>query len=363
METVAVKTLSKEYQAIVGAGAFDSLEAFIGERFPHSRLFAIGDDNTFRLFAERLEVAAGRPLSWLTVEPGEPQKNLQTAERLYQALLERGATRRDIILALGGGVVGDLAGFVAATYFRGLDFIQLPTTLLAMVDSSIGGKVGVDLPKAKNAVGAFWQPAAVFADTSCLASLPDEEYLAGLAEVAKYALVFDGGMVEWLEREGACVGRREGTLLEDLVTRCVELKARIVAEDERDQGGRLLLNYGHTFAHGLEAAAGYQGINHGQAVAAGMLMAGRFSELVGLGEPGLTEAHLTLEASLGLSRIDRARVTLDDVLQAMQSDKKREGPLRLVLLKSVGNPVILADPEEEDLRRAMLDILEGGEGD
>jgi len=231
------------------------------------------------------------------------------------------------------------------------------------VDSSIGGKVGVDLPKAKNAVGAFWQPAAVFADTSCLASLPDEEYLAGLAEVAKYALVFDGGMVEWLEREGACVGRREGTLLEDLVTRCVELKARIVAEDERDQGGRLLLNYGHTFAHGLEAAAGYQGINHGQAVAAGMLMAGRFSELVGLGEPGLTEAHLTLEASLGLSRIDRARVTLDDVLQAMQSDKKREGPLRLVLLKSVGNPVILADPEEEDLRRAMLDILEGGEGD
>lgn len=363
METVTVRTPSREYRVMVGHGVLDSLERFIAERFPDSRLFVICDANTLRLFGKRLENAAGRTLAWLPVAPGESHKNLKTAGQLCEDLLEYGATRRDIVLALGGGVVGDIAGFVAATYFRGLEFIQLPTTLLAMVDSSIGGKVGVDLPKAKNAVGAFWQPAAVFADTSFLELLPDVEYLAGLAEVAKYALVFDGGMVELLEREGDCVARRGGMLLEKVILRCVELKAHVVEEDERDRGGRLLLNYGHTFAHGLEAAASYAGINHGQAVAAGMLMAGRFSELVGLGEPGLLKAHLRLETALGLPRLDSDRVSPEAVLQAMRSDKKREGFLRLVLLKSAGDAVILADPDEEDLRRAMLDILEGGEGD
>ncbi len=363
METVNVRTASRKYRAVVGYGALDAIGPFIDENFPDSGLFAICDENTQRLFGERLSEAAGRALTWLAIAPGESQKNLKTAGRLYEALLERGAARRDLILALGGGVVGDIAGFVAATYFRGLEFIQLPTTLLAMVDSSIGGKTGVDLAKAKNAVGVFWQPAAVFADTSALRTLPEMEYLAGLAEVAKYALVFDGGMVGFLEKEAEGIGCREGMLLERVVVRCIELKARVVEEDEHDRGSRLLLNYGHTFGHGLEAASGYAGVNHGQAIAEGMLMAARFSELVGLGEPGLAEAHNRLEGALSLGRADLGGLVPEAVLAAMRNDKKREGSLRLVLLKTPGEAVVVADPGEDDLRRAVSDIMQGGERD
>ncbi len=359
MERVTVKAPSRSYEVKVGLGALEALGPFLAEKYPRARLFAICDENTFRLFSRRLEDACERTLEWLSLPPGESQKNLETAGRLYTTLLERGATRGDLILALGGGVVGDIAGFVAATYFRGLEFVQIPTTLLAMVDSSVGGKVGVDLPGSKNAVGAFWQPAAVFADTSALSSLPEEEFLAGMAEVAKYALVFDGGMVDLLSREADRIAHRDGMLLEQLIVRCVELKAQVVEEDERDRGSRLLLNYGHTFAHGLEAATGYIRITHGQAVALGMLMAARFSELVGVGEPGLLSAHIALEEALGLATGSGISPGTEDILVAMRSDKKREGSLRLILLKTPGQPIILADPEEEDLGRAVEDIMRG----
>lgn len=361
MESVTVRVANREYEVQVGLGAIDALGPFLQERFPRSRLFSICDENTYELFQRRLEDACRRAPAWLINPPGESQKNLGTAERLYTDLLERGATRGDLIIALGGGVVGDIAGFVAATYFRGIEFIQIPTTLLAMVDSSIGGKVGVDLPGAKNAVGAFWQPVAVFADTSTLSSLPDEEYLAGMAEVAKYALVFDEGMVDLLEKEADRLAHRDGLLLEQVIVRCAGLKSRVVEEDERDRGSRLLLNYGHTFAHGIEAAAGYTGITHGQAVARGMLMAARFSELVGVGEPGLLATHVALEEALGLATATSPSPATQDILRAMRSDKKREGSLRLILLKTTGQPVILAGPEEEDLARAVEDIRQGGE--
>ncbi len=361
MESVTVRTVSRSYEVQVGLGTMNALGPFLEEKFPRAGLFAICDENTYGLFRQRLEDAGGRVPQWLIVPPGESHKNLQTAERLYAELLERGAARGDLILALGGGVVGDIAGFVAATYFRGIEFIQIPTTLLAMVDSSIGGKVGVDLPGAKNAVGAFWQPAAVFADTSTLSSLPDVEYLAGMSEVAKYALVFDGGMVDLLEREADRLACRDGLLLEQVIVRCVALKARVVEEDERDRGSRLLLNYGHTFAHGLEAAAGYAGITHGQAVARGMLMAARFSELVGAGEPGLLASHVALEEALGLVAGTGVSPDTQGILLAMRSDKKREGSLRLILLKTPGEPIVLAGPEEEDLARAVEDIMQGGE--
>ncbi len=361
METVAVRAPSRVYEVRIGTGALDGLRSLVDRRFERSRLFAICDENTRKLFAERLEEAAGRPLALLSFAAGEASKNLNTAGRLYESLLQLGAARRDAILALGGGVVGDIAGFVAATYFRGIEYIQVPTTLLAMVDSAIGGKVGVDLPGAKNAVGAFWQPSAVLADLSCLESLPEEEYLAGMSEVLKYALVFDPEMASSLEEGADRVGCREGTLMERLIARCVELKARVVEEDERDRGSRMLLNYGHTFAHGLEAATSYTGINHGQAVAAGMLMAARFSELIGLGEPGLESGHRRLEEKLGLIR-ELGGFDVDAIISAMQSDKKREGALRLVLLKKPGDTVIVAGPEEDDLRRAVSEILRGGEG-
>ncbi len=357
MASVNVSTASRQYTVEVGARALDALGPFLAGSYPHSNIFVVCDDNTQGLFRERLEGAAGRPLIWLRIPPGELHKNLETAGGLYKGLLEQGATRRDVVLALGGGVVGDMAGFIAATYFRGIEFIQVPTTLLAMVDASVGGKVAVDLPGAKNAVGAFWQPSAVYAETRCLATLPDEEYLAGLAEVAKYALVFDAGMVDMLKKEADCILHREENLLENLIVRCVELKAGVVGEDERDRGRRLLLNYGHTFGHGLEAASGYRSITHGQAVAAGMLMAARFSELVGLGEPGLTGMHANLERALGLKIGGTAGVAVEDVLAAMLSDKKREGSLRLVLLKTPGQPAIMSDPEEEDLRRAVSETL------
>ncbi len=357
MASVNVETKSRAYTVEVGAAALDSLGPFLEASFPHSKLFVICDDNTHEIFRPRLEEAAGRPLAWLRIRPGELHKNLETAGKLYQDLLDQGATRRDVVLALGGGVVGDIAGFVAATYFRGIEFIQIPTTLLAMVDSSIGGKVAVDLPGAKNAVGAFWQPSAVFAETRCLETLPDVEYPAGLAEVAKYALVFDATMADMMEREADRIMRREGEILEELIIRCVEIKAGVVTEDERDTGTRLLLNYGHTFGHGLEVASGYAHITHGQAIALGMLMAAHFSELVGLGEPGLSETHAKLEQALGLGFGGVKGVGVENILAAMQSDKKRAGSLRLVLLKKPGQPAILADPEEEDLRRSISETI------
>ncbi|MHB8781392.1 MAG: 3-dehydroquinate synthase [Candidatus Geothermincolia bacterium] len=359
METIRLDLGARSYEIAVGRGAWTSLPELLAERFRAARIFVVSDSNVAKLYAARLaqDVPAAQPP--LVIEAGEGAKNMETVTGLLTLLAQLGAGRQDVLLALGGGVVGDIAGFVAATYMRGISYVQLPTTLLAMVDSSIGGKVGVDLPFAKNAVGAFWQPAAVIADIETLATLPEPEYRAGWAEVAKYALVFDRELHEALLDAEDRIEAREISFLHEVVMRCAAIKAAVVAEDERDTGARMLLNYGHTFGHALESLTGYQVYSHGEAVALGMLMAAAYSEAAGIAAPGLVREHRSLLNALGLGAVKTSHDggALRDL---MRYDKKRTEVSRLVLLKDIAAPVIEEDADEAALLVAIETTLQGG---
>ncbi len=298
----------------------------------------------------------GVSVDLLTVSPGEATKSAAAAATLWDELLAAGAGRRSIVLAVGGGVVGDLAGFVAATFARGLDFVQVPTTLLAQVDSSVGGKTGINLASAKNMVGAFWQPLAVFIDTHVLATLPDREYRSGLAEVVKYGVILDADFFSYLEDHLAEINGRDDRVLQQVVSRCCRLKADVVEADEREESGlRAVLNYGHTFGHALEAITGYGQLLHGEAVSIGMLCASHLAEALGRIDSDTTRRQHDLLAALGLP-VDLPDVDRDRMLALMQHDKKVEhGRLRFVLPTRMGH-VELVDDVAESLVRASLEV-------
>jgi 3-dehydroquinate synthase len=284
------------------------------------------------------------------VPRGEAAKTLAVAEALFRQLAVREAQREDLIVALGGGATGDLAGFVAATYLRGMPVLQVPTTLLAQVDAAIGGKTAVNLPAGKNLVGAFHQPVGVVADVSTLRTLPDAERRSGLGEVAKYALAFDRGLVDLLRREtGALVSEGpDDRVLHDVVLRCVRIKAEVVSNDERDAGDRLFLNYGHTLGHALERLDGFRGRPHGEAVAIGMVFAARLAERLGVAAGGLVDRHVRLLEPLGLPT-GGSLPPPHAALEAMRMDKKRRGALRFVLLEDVGRPTLVAEVPDDVL--------------
>jgi 3-dehydroquinate synthase len=257
------------------------------------------------------------------------------------------ADRRTLVAAVGGGVVGDLAGFVAATYSRGLPLLMVPTTLLAMVDSSVGGKVAVNHPRAKNLIGAFHQPIGVWIDTDTLASLPPRDYRSGLAEVVKYGVILDADLFVYLEQNAEAILRREPEVVRHIVARCCRLKADVVEQDEREESGyRAVLNYGHTFAHAFEMAAGYGQWLHGEAVAAGMVCAGRLAQRRGLIPPEVTDRQLRLLARFGLPTKPEPW-PINALLAAMRSDKKAvAGQLRFVLPKRLGEVAVFSDVPE-----------------
>lgn len=294
-----------------------------------------------------------------TIPAGEASKTLATAETLYAAALAADLDRQSVIVALGGGVVGDLAGFVAATYMRGIPVIQMPTTLLAQVDSSIGGKTGVDLPAGKNLVGAFHQPAAVFADLDWLRSLPPREWRCGMAEVIKYAMIGDAPLGAFLREQAAALAALELTAVEEMVGRCAAQKAGIVARDERETTGqRAVLNYGHTFGHALEALGGYALFSHGEGVAIGMGMAADLAVQLQLAPPALVTAQDALLRQFDLpTRCPRhAALTPAAILEAMQHDKKAQaGKLRFVVVPACGHAetVTVAD------RNLLLRVIGG----
>ena len=290
----------------------------------------------------------------IVVDAGEPSKSVQTAERLWQQMLDANADRKSVVVAVGGGVIGDLAGFVAATYARGLSFVQVPTTLLAQVDSSVGGKVAVNLPAAKNMVGAFWQPSAVIIDTHVLSSLPHREYFAGWGEVVKYGVIQDADFFAYLEQHVEQILARDDDTLRYVVARCCRLKADVVQEDEREQSGRrAILNYGHTFAHALEAATGYQQLLHGEAVAIGMLCASRLAESLQLVDREFTARQRQLLTALGLP-VSVPPVDTQMMLQLMQQDKKvAHGRLRFVLPVRMGHVELFGDVESQLVCAAM----------
>lgn len=297
--------------------------------------------------------APGVEVISIVLEDGERYKDWATLNRIYDALLERRCDRRTTLIALGGGVIGDLAGFAAATYMRGIPFIQIPTTLLAQVDSSIGGKTGINHPLGKNMIGAFYQPRLVLADTAVLASLPPRELSAGLAEVIKHGLIRDEGFVAWLEQNVEKLLACDAAALAHAVRRCCEIKAAVVAEDERETGVRALLNFGHTFGHAIESGLGYGKWLHGEAVAAGMVMAADLSRRLGY------IAQADVDRVVALLKRARLPVAPPDIapgrmLELMAVDKKTEGgKLRFVLLDRIGAASIRSEVPAGLLQQAL----------
>jgi 3-dehydroquinate synthase len=322
---------------------------------------AIVTDENVRPHAEAVAAAlrvTGFHPDLVVLPAGETQKSLAVASQLYDRLAERKADRQTLVAAVGGGVVGDLAGFVAATYARGVPLLMVPTTLLAMVDSSVGGKVGVNHPRAKNLIGAFHQPVGVWIDTALLATLPDREYRSGLAEVVKYGVILDADFFGYLEANAEAILQRRPEAVRNVVARCCRLKADIVERDEREETGlRAVLNYGHTFGHAFETAAGYGTWLHGEAVAAGMVCASRLAERCGLVQAELTERQRLLLARFGLPTAPQ-RWPLETLLAAMGRDKKaRAGRLRFVLPRRLGEVTLVDDVPEVEVRQVLEELM------
>ena len=355
--TVRVELADRSYDIEIGHGTLPGLVEFIAARAKLSHVVLITDTNVDPIVgepvAERL-TEEGIELEVMVVDAGESSKCADVAADLWESMLDEGSDRQSVVVAVGGGVVGDLAGFVAATFARGLPFFQIPTTLLAQVDSSVGGKVGINLSSAKNMVGAFWQPRGVMIDVDVLKTLPEREFRAGMAEVVKYGVIMDAEFFEYLELHVAEINSRDPAALMHLIQRSCQLKAAVVQDDEREETGRrAILNYGHTFAHAFEAASGYENLLHGEAVAIGMLCASRLAERRGMVDQSVTSRQLELLTALGLPTTV-PDLPHDEVQKLMWHDKKvQDGRLRFVLPTRIGEVVLVQDARSEDVSRSL----------
>jgi len=354
--TIKLKTV-RQCPIMVGDGILKRLERYF-DFSGYSGITLVTDTTVKRLYGKSVLAtleAAGKKPHLLTLPVGEKAKSLGTVERGYRFLLEHGIDRKGLVCALGGGVVGDVAGYIAASYLRGIDYIQLPTTLLAQVDSSIGGKVGVNFSGKKNMVGSFYQPRAVISDVSLLKTLPPAEMRNGLAEVVKYALAMDAGLFRILDKKDK--GEFSTAELVDIVRRCGALKAGIVEVDERERSGqRAILNFGHTVGHALEAATGFQKLSHGQAVAVGMVAAARISQQTGRLGADSVDSIERLLSRLGLPT-GCPGVDPDDLIGAIRFDKKTTlGKTGWVLLEGMGKGVVNQPVEESIIRKVLREI-------
>lgn len=348
----------RRYPVHLGQGLIDALGSLWAERADGDAVLLVHDSGVDALAAraEASLAGAGFRVVGAPVASGEASKSLGELERLARLAARSGLRRRDGVVALGGGVVGDLAGFVAASYQRGIRLAHVPTTLLAMVDSAIGGKTGVDLPEGKNYVGAFWQPELVVMDTDALTTLPARELSSGFAEIVKYGLLDGPGLLETIEAWPSLPGPPER--VPDLILRCVAHKVGVVAADEQDHGRRASLNLGHTVAHGIEAALGYESVTHGEAVAIGLMPALRLSEaLCGL-DPGVRGRVAEILRRNGLPASIEGATSVDAVLEAMDRDKKSDGSsLNMVLLEAPGVVRLGVHPPSAMLREAVAEVV------
>ena len=343
VETLNVELGARSYPILIGAGLLDHAELW-REQLPARDLLLVSNTTVAPLYLPRLAAGlAGRRSVEVILPDGEAHKTLDNAARVLDVLVANRFARDCAVVALGGGVVGDLAGFAAACYQRGVAFVQVPTTLLAQVDSAVGGKTGVNHPGGKNLIGAFHQPLLVVSDTATLATLPSRELRAGLAEVIKYALMCDAALFDWLEQNLQALLAGEPAALAHVVRRSCQIKAAVVARDEREQGERALLNLGHTFGHAIESATAYRQWLHGEAVAAGLVMAAAMSAHSGLLPPGDAGRVQQLVQRAGLPA-HIPGVSAAAALEHMRIDKKvRAGQLRLVLLRRIGEAFLSAD--------------------
>lgn len=340
MSVLTVNLVENSYNILIGSGLLSSLGQLCTDIGLSSRVAVITNPTVNALYGDIASCSlseAGFAVTVIEIPDGEAYKCAATLSGVYDALIEAGLDRKSCIVALGGGVVGDLAGFAAATYLRGISFVQVPTTLLAQVDSSVGGKTAIDHPRGKNLIGAFYQPRLVLIDVETLSTLPDREYRAGLAEVIKYGVAIDRSFFEYLEQNSEKVIARDQGCLEILIRRCCEIKAHVVELDEKESGLRAVLNYGHTLGHAFETVAGYREMVHGEAIALGMVLAARISSALGHCSEADVERVTALITRFGLQTLppmaERARL-----LEVIVTDKKScNGTISFICNQGIGN--------------------------
>jgi len=359
METLSVDLGERSYPIYIGSGLLDNLSGLI-PTLAGKQVLVVTNSTIAPLYLDRVMAClTGLQASSLILPDGEQFKTLDTLNQIFTALLERKHSRTTTLIALGGGVIGDITGFAAAAYQRGVDFIQIPTTLLSQVDSSVGGKTGVNHPLGKNMIGAFHQPKAVIADTDTLNTLPEREMAAGLAEVIKYGLIRDGVFLDWIEANMPRLVARDAQALTYAIKRSCEVKAEVVAADEREGGLRAILNLGHTFGHAIEAAQGYGKWLHGEAVGAGMVMAADLSARLGFISEADVARSRAIIAAAGLPVLGPSDMSVETYLDKMAVDKKNvDARIRLVLLKSVGDAIVTAEFDQGMLRATLNDCTE-----
>lgn len=354
MQTLNVALGERSYPIFIGSGLLAQ-----GLMTPYIRgrqVMIVSNETVAPLYLQQLEASldSAWKIDTVILPDGEQFKDLDHLNRIFDGLLEKRHNRTTTLIALGGGVVGDMTGFAAAAYQRGVDFIQVPTTLLSQVDSSVGGKTGVNHPLGKNMIGAFHQPRAVVIDTDVLNTLPERELAAGLAEVIKYGLIYDEPFLSWLEQNMDGLNSRDPQLLAQAISRSCEIKAEVVAQDEKESGIRALLNLGHTFGHAIESHQGYGNWLHGEAVGAGTMMAADLSARLGwISSADLQRVQTVLEAAK-LPVLPPTDMSADDFMALMSVDKKvMDGQLRLVLLRALGDAVVTADFDAAMLQQTL----------
>ncbi|HWA21220.1 MAG TPA: 3-dehydroquinate synthase [Caulobacterales bacterium] len=362
MQTITVPLGARSYDVVIGEGLLARAGALIAPFAPRKRVFVVTDENVARLHLPALRAALqseGIACQEIVLPAGEHTKRFAALEDLCGQLIAGEIDRRDLVVAFGGGVIGDLAGFAAGIVKRGVDFVQIPTTLLAQVDSSVGGKTAIDTPAGKNLVGLFYQPRLVLADIDVLATLPEREMLAGYAEIVKYGLIDDPAFFDWCEAYGAAIREGARDTIAQAVAISVKAKARIVGADERESGQRALLNLGHTFAHALETCAGYDGaLLHGEAVGVGLALAFDLSAALGLcarPESARVRHHLErMGYGLDLRTLPGGPYSPDALLAAMTHDKKNEsGKLTFILARGIGRAFVSKDVSPEAVRALL----------
>lgn len=360
MQTLHVALGERSYPIHVGSQLLEQ-PALISSLLATPRVALVSNTAVAPLYLDRMSAAlraAGIEVLPIVLPDGEDHKNWQTLNLIYDALLQHRSDRKTTLIALGGGVIGDITGFAAASFMRGVPFVQVPTTLLAQVDSSVGGKTGINHPLGKNMIGAFHQPVAVLADIDTLSTLPDRELAAGIAEIIKHGAIRDAEYFAWLEEHMEAMLARDPAVLTQAIVRSIEIKAEVVALDEREAGVRALLNFGHTFGHAIEAGLGYGTWLHGEAVGAGMVMAAELSRRLGLIDASASERLRALikRAGLPTSGPDLGAQTFIDL---MSVDKKAAaGQLRFVLLRSLGEAFVHDDVDDAALRDTLSDCVQ-----
>ena len=354
MKKIPVRAANGKYEVVCGRGVLRELPRLVARVSQGGAVFVVSSPRVWRHWGTRIERLLGKTRrATVLIDDGETAKNLSTVERACRDLVRNGADRRSTVVAVGGGVVGDVAGFVAASYARGIGLIHIPTTVVAQVDSALGGKTGVNLPEGKNLVGAFYPPKGVVADPALLSSLPPRDFRSGIYEVIKYGVIGDARLFQFLEQNMEKVLRGERAALTVVIERSVAQKARVVSEDEHESGLREILNFGHTFAHALESATGYRTYLHGEAVGWGMIAAARLAVEKGLFPPAGEQRIARLIARVGPLPAWPS-IPPAQLIAAMQADKKtRAGRLRFVLPERIGRVRCGVEAEEEMLLRVL----------